>query len=118
VSGFAATVPEFKPREGRDPGSAGAGTVGTMFRTVRRMPWFKAFAIVQLALLARRHLGLLTPEERRRAASLVRRARQLTPSERHELIALAQKLEPQSFAGAAFDRLSPVRRPRRFRRGR
>lgn len=77
-----------------------------------RLPLFKLIAIVQLALLARRHLGALTPTERRRAAQLVRRARSLTPAERHELIGIASKLEPRAFAGAAADRLSPVPLPR------
>src|SRR5690349_15982582 len=83
-----------------------------MLRTVRRLPLFKVIAIVQLALLARRHLGALTPAERRRAAQLVRRARTLTPAERHELIDIAGKLEPRAFAGAAADHLSPVPLPR------
>jgi hypothetical protein len=83
-----------------------------MLRTVRRLPLFKVIAILQLALLARRHLGALTPAERRRAAQLARRARSLTPAERHELIDLAGKLEPRAFAGAAADHLSPVPLPR------
>jgi hypothetical protein len=83
-----------------------------MLRTVRRIPLFKVIAIVQLALLARRHLGVLTPHERRRAAQLVRHARTLTPAERHELIDIAGKLEPRAFAGAAADHLSPVPLPR------
>ena len=86
----------------------------SMFRTVRRLPLFKVIAILQLALLARRHLGALTPDERRRATRLVRNARKLTPAERHELIDIAGKLEPRAFAGAAADRLSPVPLPRRI----
>ena len=43
-----------------------------MFRMIRRLPFFKVVAIVQLALLARRHLGALTPDERRRMAALAR----------------------------------------------
>jgi hypothetical protein len=85
-----------------------------MLRTVRRLPLFKVIAILQVALLARRHLGALTPSDRRRAAQLVRRARSLTPEERHELVDLAGKLEPRAFAGAAADRLSPVPLPRRL----
>lgn len=84
-----------------------------MLRTVRRLPLFKVIAILQLALLARRHLGALTPAERRRAAQLVRHARSLSPSERHELIGIASKLEPRAFAGAAADKLSPVPLPRK-----
>ena len=85
----------------------------SMFRTVRHLPFFKVIAIVQLALLARRHLGVLTPDERRRATQLVLNAHKLTPSERHELIGIAAKLEPWAFAGAAADHLSPVPLPRR-----
>ncbi|RKQ92923.1 hypothetical protein C8N24_2779 [Solirubrobacter pauli] len=84
-----------------------------MFRTVRRLPLFKVIAVLQLALLARRHLGALTPADRRRAAHLIRRSRNLTPAERHELIDIASKLEPRAFAGAMADKLSPVPLPGR-----
>src|ERR687893_270939 len=83
-----------------------------MFRMIRRLPFFKLVAIVQLALLARRHLGALTPDERRRMADLARHARQLTPAERDELRTLAIKLEPRAFAGAAANHLSPLPLPR------
>jgi hypothetical protein len=86
-----------------------------MFRTVRRLPFFKFVAIVQLALLARRHLGVLTPAERRRMMELTRHPRTMTPAERRELRDLALKLEPRAFAGAAVNRLSPFPVPRRFR---
>ena len=85
-----------------------------MFRLVRRLPFFRLIAIVQLALLARRHLGALTSADRRRAAQLVRRARKLTPAERQELQAIAAKLEPGAFAGQVAYTLSPVPLPRRF----
>ena len=84
-----------------------------MLRTVRHLPLFKIIAIIQLALLARRHLGVLTPDERRRAARLVRNGHKLTPAERHELINIAAKLEPRAFAGAAAYHLSPMPLPRR-----
>ena len=74
-----------------------------MFRRIRRLPYFKILAVVQLALLARRHLGALTPVERRRMADLARRGHRLTPAERPELRTLALKLEPRAFAGAAAD---------------
>jgi hypothetical protein len=86
-----------------------------MFRTIRRLPFFKLVAIVQVAMLARRHLGALTPAERRRMAELARHARRLTPAERGELRTLALKLEPRAFAGAAAARLAPFPFPRRFR---
>ena len=86
-----------------------------MFRTIRRLPFLKLVAIVQLALLARRHLGVLTPAERRRMLELTRHPKTMTPAERRELRDLALKLEPRAFAGSAVDRLSPFRVPRRLR---
>jgi len=85
-----------------------------MLRTVRHIPLFKVIAILQLALLARRHLGALTSADRRRAAQLIRHSRNLTPAERHELIDLASKLEPRAFAGAVAHKMSPVPLPRRI----
>jgi hypothetical protein len=89
-----------------------------MFRSLQRLPFFKIVAVVQLALLARRHLTALSPAERRRMAELARRARRLTPDERHEFIDLAMKLEPRAFAIAAADRMSPVPLPTRLLSGR
>jgi hypothetical protein len=86
-----------------------------MFRTIRRLPFLKLVAIVQLALLARRHLGVLTPADRRRMLELTRRPRTMTPAERRELRDLALKLEPRAFAGEAIDHLSPFPVPRKFR---
>jgi hypothetical protein len=89
-----------------------------MFRSIRRLPFFKVVAIVQLALLARRHLSALTPADRHRMAELARHPRHLTPAERNELLDLARKLEPGAFAGAAADHLSPFPLPKRLTRGR
>jgi len=89
-----------------------------MFRTVRRLSFFKVVAVVQIALLVRRHLTALTPIERRRAAELTRRARRLTPAERRELLDLAMKLEPRAFAAGAVNHLSPVPGTGRVLRGR
>jgi hypothetical protein len=90
-----------------------------MFRTVSKLPFFKLLAIVQVALLARRHLGLLTRDERHRLYDLARHGRTLTPAERAELRNLAMKLEPGAFAMRAADRVSPVPLPgRRARRRR
>ena len=86
-----------------------------MFRTIRRMPFLKFVAVVQLALLARRHLGVLTPEERRRMAELVRHPASLSAAERRELADLARKLEPGAFAGKAVDHLSPFPVPKRLK---
>ena len=89
-----------------------------MFRTVRRLPLFKVLAVVKLALLARRHLGALTPGERRRMAELARHGHRLTPQERTELRELASKLEPRAFAASAADHLAPFPVPTRLLRGR
>ena len=62
-------------------------------------------------MMARRHLQYLDADDRRRLGELVRRGRSLSASERDELRALAAKLEPRAFAGAALDKLSPVPLP-------
>ncbi|HEY7076788.1 MAG TPA: hypothetical protein VH418_15530 [Solirubrobacteraceae bacterium] len=82
-----------------------------MPRLVRKLPWFQLISVVEVALLARRHLNALTPDERRRLADLVRSARRLSAHERHELRRLAAKLELREFATGAATRLSPVRVP-------
>ena len=89
-----------------------------MFRTISRLPFFKVLAVVQIALLARRHLGNLTSAERRRAWELAAHPRTLTAAERQELLILAMKLEPRAFAGSAVDRLSPVPGTKRLIGGR
>lgn len=83
-------------------------------RRTRGLPWLRLLAIGQLALLARRHLTKLDADERRHLADLMRRARSLTPAERDELRDLVAKLEPGVFAGAAVQRFSPFRVPRRY----
>ena len=97
------------------PRAASDWMAENVFRTIRRMPFLKFVAVVQLALLARRHLGVLTPAERRRMADLVRHPHTLTPAERRELGDLAMKLEPRAFAGAAADHLSPFPLPKRLK---
>ena len=89
-----------------------------MFRVARRLPFLKVLAIVQLALLARRHLQAVSPADRRRMMELARRGHRLSPAERDELRALAGKLEPRAFAGAMADALSPVPLSGRIIRGR
>ena len=79
-----------------------------MFRLLRRMPFFKLLAIAQTALLARRHLQRLDPNERRRLAELVRRGRRMSSAERDELRRLLAQLGPREFAFAAADRFSPL----------
>ena len=82
-----------------------------MPRLVRRLPWLQLISLLEVALLARRHLAALTPAERRRLADLVRRARRLSAPERQELRVLAAKLELREFATGAASRLSPLRVP-------
>ena len=84
-------------------------------RLARQLPIFRLLAVGQVALLGRRHLRALTPEDRRRLTQLVRGGRNLTPDERTELRALAGKLEPRAFALAAADKFSPFPLPERFR---
>ncbi len=65
-------------------------------------------------MMARQHLQALDATERRRLGELVRRGPRMDATERAELRALATKLEPQAFALAAFDKVSPVPLPGRF----
>jgi hypothetical protein len=74
------------------------------------LPWFRVVAIAQTALLARKHLQALSPDERRRLADLIRRSRGLSPAERDELRRLVLKLEPRAFAATAASRFSPLPR--------
>jgi hypothetical protein len=88
---------------------------------LKRIPMFKLLALAEIAILARAHVGRLTPAERRRLFDLVRTSRgrkgNLTQAERHELAELVHKMEPRMFAGAAADHLSPVPLPKRFTHG-
>ena len=82
-------------------------------RLAKQLPIFRLLAVVQVALLARRHLQGLTPDERKRLASLARRGRSLAPAEKEELRMLAAKLDGKAFAGAVADKFSPVPLPKR-----
>jgi hypothetical protein len=88
-----------------------------MFGAARRLPFLKVLAVVQLALLARRHMRALSPVERRRMAELARKGRSLSPAEKAELRDLATRLEPRAFAGAVADAFSPFPLPKRVTRG-
>lgn len=81
---------------------------------IRRLPFFKVLALGQVALLAFNHLKRLTPAERRRLASLVRRGWKLDAAEKRELREIVRKLETRSFAFGAADRFSPVPLPKRL----
>jgi hypothetical protein len=76
---------------------------------VKRIPFFKLLAILQILLLARRHLQGLSRADRRRMAELVRRGHHLSKAERHELRQLAGKLEAGAFVRGAAVRASPLR---------
>ena len=74
------------------------------------MFWLRVLAIAQVALLVRRHLTLLEPDERSRLARLVRESKgrprtNLSTNEREELLRLVHKLEPSAFGQAAFSQL-------------
>ena len=79
---------------------------------VKRLPIFKLLAIGEVAMLARTHLDLLEPAERRRFMELMRkgqgRKQNLTPREQDDLTEIVAKLEPRRFALLAADKLSPV----------
>jgi hypothetical protein len=89
---------------------------------LKRLPMLKLLVVGELALLARDHVALLTPSERRRLLELVRKgrgrtSRNLTEAERRELTILVAKAEPRRFAGLTADKLSPVPLPRRIKHG-
>ncbi|MFI4990773.1 MAG: hypothetical protein ACHQHO_07660 [Solirubrobacterales bacterium] len=87
-------------------------------RLARGVPVVALLGAAEVAKLARRHLTMLDPEERRRLLALVVKARggvgSLSESERAELTALVTKLEPRAFVGSAADRFSPVPVPKRL----
>jgi len=74
--------------------------------------------VADVAKLARDHLTMLRPAERRRLLALVAKARSgmgaLSERERAELNALVAKLEPRAFVGSAVGRFSPVPVPKRL----
>jgi hypothetical protein len=87
-------------------------------RLVRGVPVVALLGAAEVAKLAKRHLTMLRPDERRRLLALVGKARTgtgaLSAAERAELGALVAKLEPRAFLGAAADRVSPVPVPKRL----
>jgi hypothetical protein len=79
------------------------------------MFWFRVLIVAQIALLIRRHLALLEPDERARLARLVRESkgrprRNLSANEREELLRLVRKLEPGEFGKSAAGRVGGMRR--------
>jgi hypothetical protein len=93
------------------------GSPRRMPRLTRRLSWFQLLAVLEVALLARRHLQALTPAERRRLTALLSHPHHLSRSERQELRRIAAKLDLRAFATGAADKFSPVpvpgRRPSR-----
>lgn len=87
-----------------------------MFRTAKKLPMFRLFALAQVGMLARRHLAALSPSERRRLVELGRRPHRLSDKERKELKRIAAKLEPRAFAEGAFRTVSPIGGGRRRKR--
>lgn len=77
---------------------------------MKLLPFFKLLAILEILLLARRHLQGLTWADRRRMAELVRRGHRLSKAERQELRQLAAKLEAGAFVRGAAVRAVPLRK--------
>lgn len=74
------------------------------------MFWLRVLAVAQVALLARRHLQLLEPDERSRLAKIVAKSKgrprkNLSANEREEMLRLVRKLEPGDFGRGAFSRV-------------
>lgn len=80
----------------------------------KKLPILRVVALGQLALLAHRHIRVLSGEERRRLVELARRPHRLSKTEREELKALSAKLEPGAFAknaARAVSGMGKVRKP-------
>jgi hypothetical protein len=88
---------------------------------LRRVPVLKLLAAAEIAMIARDHLLLLNREERRRLVELARigrgRRRNLSESEREELVGLVARMQPRLLFGETADKLSPLPLPRRFTYG-
>ena len=79
------------------------------------MFWLRVLAVAQVALLARRHLQLLEPDERKRLASLVAKSKarprkNLSANEREEMLRLVKKLEPGQFGRGAVSHVGGFRK--------
>jgi hypothetical protein len=83
-------------------------------RVGRLIPIARVIVIAEIALLAKRHLQLLSPKERRRVVELLRHPRSLSKRQRKELRALTARLEPKAFAWSAVDQVSPLPLPDRL----
>jgi hypothetical protein len=72
----------------------------------------------ELALMAARHVARLDVAQRRRLLALLGKSAggpsSLSESERRELLALLDRLEPRLFFGSTLRRLSPMPLPKRL----
>ena len=79
------------------------------------MFWIRVLAVAQIALLVRRHMQLLEPDERKRLANLVAKSKarprtNLSANEREEMLRLVRKLEPGQFGQGAFSHIRGSRK--------
>jgi hypothetical protein len=97
-----------------------AERAGRRIPYLRRLPIARLIVLGELVLLAKAHIELLTPAERRRLVLLLREARgrpsRLSPTRRAELEELIAKAQPRALLGEAARRLAPA--PAGKRRGR
>jgi hypothetical protein len=89
--------------------------VGTAMRGAGRWSLVgRAIAIGQVAIVAKRHLEILTRDERAELRTLLTKSKgrpaNLASAERARVIALVRKLEPAAFARNAATTAAPLRR--------
>jgi len=88
----------------------------------RHLPAARLLVAAQMLMLAREHVTMLEPSERRRVIELVRRGHgrrgNLTDAERDELADLIAKTAPRQFVGTVAKRVSPLPLPNRLVYGR
>jgi hypothetical protein len=91
-------------------------------RASKTTPLGRGLLAAEVALIAGRHVGRLSGEERRRLVVLLGEAAghrgHLEPADRRELACILAKLQPRLFVGTAVRRVSPVPIPARVLYGR
>ncbi len=96
-----------------------AGRVAQKVPVLRDLPVVRLVMAAEVLLIGKHHLDRLTPAERGRMVRLVAKAkgrpRSLTETERSDLAAIVEKLEPRAFLATAGERLSPVGMPASLR---
>ncbi len=84
---------------------------------LKRLPLARLGIVAEVAILAKEHLDLLTPKERRRLLILLRDARlwpaNLSDKDRREFERIVAKLDPKAFAARAVAKFSPLGGTRR-----